>query len=371
MRHADLIQAVRGPLLLNPNNFTPLSRTPWAGSHISDQYKKDILSPVTGQRVGESWEFSCDPSMPSSLREIEISLPELIDQMPGEILSPEFAAGVGCEILVKLLNADHPLSFQVHPEDEDPDLKATECGKPESWLVLDAKPGAGIYLGFRKGLTKDVLQQKLLAGSPLTEDLFFVPVRANDYFDIAPGVPHAIGPGVTLLEPQRIQKGKSGKTYRLWDWNRRYFPNGTISDDPELGSPRELHIEACLRLIRPEIHCGSDFVNTLRRIPEEILLASGGRVLDFPANPWYRTQRVWPGVSPHHTIVRLDSGFGVLVVLKGDLTIESEFGVKKICRTGQPVLLPWQGKQFRFSGTNSHCNFALICPANGRSEWLG
>ena len=48
-------------------------------------------------------------------------------------------------------------------------------------------------------------------------------VKPGDYFEIEPGVTHAIGPGVTLLEPQRIIKGQSGKTYRLWDWGRKYM----------------------------------------------------------------------------------------------------------------------------------------------------
>lgn len=370
MTHDELSQAVLGPVLLNPDNFTPLSRTPWAGSSMSQRYKKEILKSPAEIKVGESWEFSCDPGMPSSLSELSLSLPELIDQKTSEVLSPELASEEGCEILVKLLNADYPLSFQVHPEDHDPDLDPTECGKPESWLVLDAEPGAGIYLGFRQGVSKEELRQKLIEGRDLREDLFFLPVKPNDYFDIAPGVPHAIGPGVTLLEPQRIQKGKSGKTYRLWDWNRRYFADGTISVDPKAGSPRELHIDACLRLIRPDLHCGPEFVKTLRRSPETISLESGGRVLDFPANSWYRTQRVWPAVKPQISSYRIESGFGVLVVLKGDLIIESEIGIRKVCQTGQPVLLPWQGRQYQFSAQDKECNFALISPAKGNGRWL-
>ena len=97
MTHDDLSQAVLGPVLLEPDNFTPLSRTPWAGSSMSLRYKRDILKLPAEKKVGESWEFSCDPGMPSSLSELGLSLPELIDQKAREVLSPELASEDGCD----------------------------------------------------------------------------------------------------------------------------------------------------------------------------------------------------------------------------------------------------------------------------------
>ena len=41
--------------------------------------------------------------------------------------------------------------------------------------------------------------------------LQFVAVKPGDYFEIEPGVPHAIGPGLVLLEPQRILSVKAEK----------------------------------------------------------------------------------------------------------------------------------------------------------------
>ena len=56
--------------------------------------------------------------------------------------------------------------------------------------------------------------------------LRFVPVAPGDFFTIGPGTPHAIGPGLTLVEPQQVLPGRRGLTYRYWDWNRRYDAEG-------------------------------------------------------------------------------------------------------------------------------------------------
>ena len=80
----------------------------------------------------------------------------------------------------------------------------------------------GLYIGFDNAISKEKLESLLRDGDKAKATLKFVEVKAGDYFEIEPGVTHAIGPGVTLLEPQRIIKGQSGKTYRLWDWGRKY-----------------------------------------------------------------------------------------------------------------------------------------------------
>jgi len=212
---------------LKPDNFTPLTRTPWAGDKINSlksQHVKDCPS-----RIGESWEFSCDPVMVSRLDESNQKITDCLAKPT--------------DVLIKLLHASSSLSLQIHPHDDDPQLKADECGKPEAWYVIDSEPGCGIYLGFKENYSKDSLPE-LLKNAKNDECLYFIETKPGDYFEILPGVPHAIGPGVLLLEPQRVRSGKSGKTYRMWDWNRKYNPQGEL--DQENGSPRELHLQQAL-----------------------------------------------------------------------------------------------------------------------------
>ena len=63
--------SVLRPHLLAPDNFTPAARTPWGGRRIVSQYKAALgLAPeLTNQAVGEAWELSFGPELPSRTTE--------------------------------------------------------------------------------------------------------------------------------------------------------------------------------------------------------------------------------------------------------------------------------------------------------------
>jgi len=146
---------------------------------------------------------------------------------------------------VKLVDAADDLSVQIHPADDDPQLAADESGKPEAWYIIDAAPGAGLYLGFRQGVSRQAVETAIDEQGDVAALMSFVPVSPGDLFLIGPGTPHAIGKGVLLLEPQRVAPGKRGITYRYWDWNRNYDDAGRLAPN---GQPRTLHRERALDL---------------------------------------------------------------------------------------------------------------------------
>lgn len=340
------------PLLLRPDNFTPLTRTPWGGKVIAANYKERLVPASKGLRIGESWEFSCDPDFPSRLSDIPLTLPEVVQSFNNQVFG---AAGPKktCEILVKLLNSEEPLSVQVHPGDNDADLKPDECGKPESWYVLQAQPGAGIYLGFSRSLSRAALRAGLTGGGG-KELLQFVPVKVGDYFEIEPGVPHCIGPGITLLEPQRIIEGKSGKTYRLWDFDRLYNKDGVV--DALSGKPRQLHLEEGLKLVNPEQQTGSTWVNTLRRIPTVQQLAPGIAASVFPANDWYRTIVIRADQAGSFKL-NIKHGYASVTTLAGNFASE---GVA--LPVGQSALIAAVAMPLPL-GCEPGSLMAIVCPA--------
>ena len=235
----------RRPLLLRPDNFTPTSRTPWGGRRIRERLKADAqLQP--GGPVGEAWELSVEPDFPSRLADGP-TLDEVLRADP-VLLGAEAPSG-STSLLVKLVDAADDLSVQIHPHDDDPQLGADESGKPEAWYIIDAEPGAGLYLGFRAGVTRQDVETAIDAQKDVSALMSFVPVSPGDLFMIGPGTPHAIGKGVLLLEPQRVSPGKRGVTYRYWDWNRKYDDAGRL--DPS-GQPRPLHRERALAVTRWE-----------------------------------------------------------------------------------------------------------------------
>lgn len=224
----------RRPLLLRPDNFTPPSRTPWGGRRIVEGLKADAhLEP--GGPVGEAWELSVEPDFPSRLADGP-TLDEVLRSDPA-LLGVEASNG-STALLVKLIDAADDLSVQIHPRSNDPNLKANESGKPEAWYIIDAEPGAGLYIGFRDGVSRQDIEAAIDEQGNVAALMSFVPVSPGDLFLIGPGTPHAIGKGVLLLEPQRVAPGKRGVTYRYWDWNRKYDADGQL--DPS-GRERTLH----------------------------------------------------------------------------------------------------------------------------------
>lgn len=229
------------PLLLQPDNFTPAQRTPWGGHRIAGGLKPSV--PARAEPVGESWELSVAPEFPSALADGR-NLRAVLAEDPVGWLGAE-AATAGNALLVKLLDAAEHLSLQIHPDDHYGGLTGNQSGKPEAWYVVEHAPGAGVYLGFVPGVDAARVRQAVEAEADLSALMAFREVAVGDFLVIDAGTPHAVGAGVTLVEPQRVIPGRQGVTYRYWDWNRRYDEAGALSP---AGSPRALHLQHALRV---------------------------------------------------------------------------------------------------------------------------
>jgi mannose-6-phosphate isomerase len=232
----------RQPPLRTRAAFTPPSRTPWGGTRIAARYGRQ-LGLTEGAQVGEAWVFSLDPAFPSVVGNAPLA--ELVQST----------------LLVKLLDAAAPLSVQIHPSDDYAGLAPEQSGKPEAWYVLERDPGAGLFLGFLPGVAEAQVRRALQRGDDLSQLMHFVPVEPGDFFVIDAGTPHAIGAGVTLVEPQRVLPGWAGVTYRYWDWNRRYDTEGKPSP---AGAPRDLHVEHALAVTDWDRVTRAGFVDSVR-----------------------------------------------------------------------------------------------------------
>ncbi|NNE20112.1 MAG: class I mannose-6-phosphate isomerase [Myxococcales bacterium] len=293
----------RRPLLLRPDNFTPPSRTPWGGRRIREALKADAhLQP--GGPVGEAWELSVEPDFPSRLADGP-TLDEVLRADP-VLLGAEAPAG-STSLLVKLVDAADDLSVQIHPHDGDPQLAAGESGKPEAWYIIDAEPGAGLYLGFVAGVSRQDVETAIDEHKDLSSLMSFVPVSPGDLFLIGPGTPHAIGNGVLLLEPQRVAPGKRGVTYRYWDWNRKYDDTGRL--DPS-GHPRDLHRERALEVTDWEIAADAEHIDRLSH-------RAGPAPIDGPAILEVLMSREGPLRSEVFSVQRL-AGSGTLELHAAD-----------------------------------------------------
>ena len=119
----------------------------WGGTLLRDKYGKQTDKEI----VAESWELSFHKDGPTRLAD-------------GKTLQETATAeelGKNCEgfpffpVLAKLIDAKQDLSVQVHPSDAYALKNENSFGKTEMWYIVEADEGAGIYLGFKKDVTKE------------------------------------------------------------------------------------------------------------------------------------------------------------------------------------------------------------------------
>lgn len=365
---AKILEAyIKGPLPLTPDNFTPLVRTPWGGQYICQELKNTVCPDKIGERIGESWDFSCEPSFPSKVLGTSLSLNEMIQAYPDQLLSKRYVQNKGhavCEILVKILNALEDLSLQVHPADDDPFLKKDECGKHESWFILHAEKNAGIYLGFKEGVTAETFANALRSGENLQRYLQFVPVKAGDYFEIPTGTCHALGKGLVIIEPQHVLFSKKGKTYRIYDWGRKYNSKG--ERDPN-GSLRELHVEEALRILNPENQCGNAFLKTVKLGAKVLKLNEECVVETYGENAFYKSHRVTLRKKQILNL-NIEDGFGALIPIQGTFSLCPEGGKDSYWQKGQPGFLPAASFPLRVEALED-CILFIVSPSSAKESW--
>lgn len=311
-------------MMPTPLKFEPYLRPqPWGHRRLAAVFDRAV--PMDSP-VGESWELSAHPVHVSRVADGPLagrSLCELWeserDGWCGDAAPQQFPW------LLKFLDCHEYLSVQVHPGDATAAaLRPGENGKTEAWVVLDADPAARIFAGFRPGVTRGEVVERLEDGS-LVECLHsFVP-RAGDCVFLPAGTVHAVGGGVLMAEVQQ----SSDATFRLFDWNR-------VGLD---GRPRTLHREESLA----SIDWAAGPVNPVRprslpNLPEHV---RGEALVDCH---WFRWDRFQFADGPWS----LTPTFAAWTVIAGSATLSGS-GFHRRYRAGETVLttgsepdLTWQ-----------------------------
>lgn len=221
-----------GPLLLQSS----LHETIWGGQRLATIAGKRLPA---GAHIGESWETAND----SVVREgphAGMRLDELVERHGAALIGTraEQLHGRRFPLLAKFLDANQKLSVQAHPDDEYAAAhEGGKLGKTETWYILHAEPGAQLVHGVSRPTSPQEVREAI-AQNRLEDLLRHIPAHAGDVIFVPAGTVHAICEGITLYELQEY----SDVTYRLYDYGR-------LQAD---GSPRELHVEKGLSVMRFE-----------------------------------------------------------------------------------------------------------------------
>lgn len=303
--------------MLYPLTLRPIFKERvWGGRSLERLYQKALPS---GVPIGESWEIADRPEDQSVITNGPLAgktLSWLMENQPRELLGAVSAPRGRFPLLVKILDAQDKLSLQVHP----PAGVAHQLGgepKTEMWYVAHAAPGALLYVGLRRAMTREQFERELASGT-VAECFHQIPVQTGDAMFLPSGRVHAIGGGLVLVEIQQ----NSDTTYRVFDWNR-----------PGLdGSPRALHVAEALASI--------DFTDQEPELVRQQLLeetADRQRWLLVDC-PWFRVALVHSQtgfVQSHPT-----PGWPIILgVLQGGVEVDSPTQ-RLALRPGEFVLLP-------------------------------
>lgn len=138
----------------------------------------------------------------------EYSMEEVYQTDPQQALGAEHVQAFGAhpQLLVKMLDASMRLHIQAHPSVAWARRHlGAESGKTEAWYILETRQEeAWVYLGFQNPPTPAAWKQMIDAQDLSAIEARFekVPVQAGDVLLVEGGVPHAIGPGVFMVEVQ-------------------------------------------------------------------------------------------------------------------------------------------------------------------------
>ena len=211
---------------LAPFRLDPvLVERPWGGTRLTD-YGKALPS---GVNIGESWEL-CDlpqavvPHVDDPSSGVldgpyaGAKLRTVVAERTGDLLGPVPPTRDGrFPLLFKLLDAREHLSVQVHPHEayvaEHPEARL----KTESWYVVDADPGATLYLDVAAGTSiEDV--DAVMGSAGIVPLLGVRPAVPGAFHHVPAGLIHALGAGTFVAEVQT----PSDTTYRIYDWAVEY-----------------------------------------------------------------------------------------------------------------------------------------------------
>ena len=220
---------------------------------------------------------------------------DAIEADPEAFLGPDHVARFGSDpaLLVKLLDAGQRLPVHFHPDRE---FAARELGlahgKTEAWLIVEADPGASVWVGFTREVGLDEVRGWMATqdSAAMLAAMQELPVAAGDAIFVPAGTPHAIGAGILMVE---VQEPTDLSVLLEWDGFE------LAEEDEHLGLGWDTALQALDRSAWDGAGVGG------LRGP-----GPGRSLLPSAADPWFRASRVRGGDE-------LDAGFSILVGLEG------------------------------------------------------
>lgn len=290
---------------LYPLSFEPIYKERIWGGRALERVLGRMLP--AGQ-IGESWEVAAHAHGMSVVKDGPLkgqTLENLVALYQENLLGVRGLNDQGrFPLLLKFIHAEEDLSVQVHPDDLD-NRDSGEDAKTELWYIIDAKPGAWIVWGLKRGVSHEQFAHAIAqGGAAIVECLNKVAVKPGEVYPISAGLVHALGAGVVVAEIQQ----NSDTTYRVYDWDRL----------DSQGQARELHVDKALAVI--------DFSDQALSLSYQLARCAKHFKLTVLENV-------------QDLLIELEAGFQILTCLQGTATI-TYLDQTIVMKKGESYLMP-------------------------------
>ncbi|CDU21928.1 related to Mannose-6-phosphate isomerase [Sporisorium scitamineum] len=245
----------------------------------------------------------------------------LIDEIQRDPVSWLGSAHVGkygndTKLLIKLLDAGQRLPIHAHPHVEWARAHVNRNhGKAEAWHILT--PGQ-VYLGLKEGVSADKMLELVDAQEieTMLSMMHCVQVEAGDTVYVPPGMLHAIGEGILLVEVQEPEDLSI-----LLEW-RNFKLDGRKDGHLGLGFEKAITAVDIETLTTTQL---STLVTRAKARTDSNLLAQ-------QALEYFRMDRF-------HRDATVDASFQVVVVLRGNVEVQLGHAAATTLKAGSTTLL--------------------------------
>jgi mannose-6-phosphate isomerase len=311
---------------MNPVAATPIALT---ANQPADRFYRGgpkILefrgAAAAGNRVPEDWVASTTTVFGEAVTGLTVLpsggfLRDAVASDPLAWLGADHVARFGADtkLLIKMLDAGERLPVHIHPSHEFAlEHVGASHGKAEAWYILE---GGTVHLGFSRDISDGKLATMVAEQDvdAILAAMHLLEVRAGDSLYVPPGLPHAIGAGVFIIEVQEPEDMSI-----LLEWK-----------DYALDGPTNGHIG-----IGFDVALTATDTRGWSTAEIEALIVHGGTGNDTlvpAAAEYFRAERH----AADGELV-LDAGFSTLMILAGEGMLAAANGATMTVKAGDTVL---------------------------------
>lgn len=180
-------------------------------------------------KIGEVWSLSGHPHESIALNGALAgqSLTKIVGNFQQKLLGRniELDPREPFPFLLKFISTAKNIPVQVHPDDAYTlEQGLPMVGRDKICYILNAKPDAHLYLGFKNRVDGNVVREAI-HNRTLRHLMNSLAVKPGDLFTIPAGRIHSFGKGVIFFEIQR----HSSLTFRLSNWDKEEVKEECVS----------------------------------------------------------------------------------------------------------------------------------------------